>query len=300
MTPEEVAAAHYQRQAALARRTSAEAQRLWSEIDPSAIAASWLDLVVPLMTVLSSAQMIAAAAAGPYVDAIAAAFGIRRSSRGAINVTAFTGASDGRELERLVYQPAISTLEAIQSGARPKDALTAGRVSLDMIVRTQVADAGRTADGVALTARPQFIGYTRMLVPPSCSRCVVLAGRRYKWNQGFLRHPRCDCRHVPVAEDADDVRTDPKAYFNSLSQAEQDKTFTKAGAEAIRDGADISRVVNARRGMYTAGGKKLTTEATTRRGTGRRVRLMPEQIYAEANGNRAEAIRLLKLHGYLI
>jgi hypothetical protein len=30
------------------------------------------------------------------------------------------------------------------------------------------------------------------------------------------------------------------------------------------------------------------------------VRLMPEQIYLEAAGDRAEAIRLLRLHSYLL
>jgi hypothetical protein len=106
--------------------------------------------------------------------------------------------------------------------------------------------------------------------------------------------------------------------------------FTAAGAQAIRDGADVAQVVNARRGMTVAAGRRVTTQGTTRRAlfggyeidpdTGRlrrrraaelqrvpgqrtrsvtAVRLMPEQIYAEAGGDRAEAIRLLRLHGYL-
>lgn len=102
--------------------------------------------------------------------------------------------------------------------------------------------------------------------------------------------------HVPAAEDAaDDIRTDPRGYFDSLTRVEQDKAFTAAGAAAIRDGADIARVVNARRGMQTAtDGRLYTTEAA-----GRRPRLMPEQIFREANGSRDEAVRLLRLHRYL-
>lgn len=76
--------------------------------------------------------------------------------------------------------------------------------------------------------------------------------------------------------------------------SEQDKVFGKAGAESIRQGADISQVVNARSGMYSAHGRLLTTA-----GGARRVRLMPEQIIREAGGNRQEAVRLLGLHGYL-
>lgn len=108
-------------------------------------------------------------------------------------------------------------------------------------------------------------------------------------------YPRCDCIHIPAREDsADDLRTDPKAYFDSLTAAEQDRLFTKAGAEAVRSGADMARVVNARRGMYEAGGRSYTTEAA-----GRRPRLMPEQILREAGTDRAEALRLFRLHGYL-
>lgn len=102
--------------------------------------------------------------------------------------------------------------------------------------------------------------------------------------------------HIPSREDrADDLRTDPRAYFESLTAAEQDRAFTKAGAEAIRAGADIAQVVNARSGIYTAGGRQFTTVGARRR----RPRLMPEQILREAAGDRDEAVRLLKLHGYL-
>jgi hypothetical protein len=78
--------------------------------------------------------------------------------------------------------------------------------------------------------------------------------------------------------------------------------FGKAGAEAIRAGADITQVVNARQGMQTATvfGRSALVTTTARRRSSARVRLMPEQILLEAKGSRDEAIRLLKLHGYLI
>lgn len=110
----------------------------------------------------------------------------------------------------------------------------------------------------------------------------------------------CDCVHVPTAEDtADDLRTDPRAYFDSLTPADQDRYFSKANAQAIRDGADMNQIVNAtgRSSGMTVAGRQYTTEATTRRGTGR-VRLTPETIYTAA-ANREDAVRLLRVHGYL-
>jgi hypothetical protein len=126
---------------------------------------------------------------------------------------------------------------------------------------------------------------------------------------------------------------DPEDYFRGLSRAEQDRVFTRAGAAAVRDGADLTSVVNARRGMYTADayGRTLraTHEGATRRGrfyrmerarvelqTGARFargrteaqrglprfqlrspRLMPEEIYRLAE-DRDEAIRMLRRFGY--
>jgi hypothetical protein len=53
------------------------------------------------------------------------------------------------------------------------------------------------------------------------------------------------------------MTTDPYAYFRSLSEAEQNRTFGEIEAQAVRDGADIYRVVNlGRSGLGTAGGNR--------------------------------------------
>lgn len=295
MAVETIAAQHAERQVQIARQAARELARLWRLIDPGNIARSWQSLVPQALAVLSTSQATAAASSGVYVGDVTAEYGLA-DLHPRVNPGAFAGiASDGRPLASLLFEPAITTLGQIGQGASPARGLASGRFVLDMIGRTQVADAGRVADGVAITARPQLHGYVRMIVGKTCSRCLILAGRVYRWNQGFQRHPRCDCRHVPVAEDVPgDVRTDPKAYFDALDAHGQEELLGHAGAQAVREGADIAKVVNARRGMYTADGKLFTHEAA-----GRRPRIMPEQIYRDA-GDRADAIRLLRLHGYLL
>ncbi len=275
------------------------AARLWRQVDAGRIVASWRLLVPQLLVVLVGAQQAAAQAADGYTDEVLAEQGVDFDADGRVDATAFAGlASDGRDLDALLMSPAFGVLESIGAGSVLSRALAGGLASLDMIARTQVADAGRAADQVAIVARPQVTGYVRMLVGTSCSRCAILAGRRYRWDAGFARHPRCNCIGVPAREDsADDITTDPKAYFNSLDRAEQDRIFTKAGAEAIRDGADPARVVNARRGMYEAGGKSLTTVLRSGRRGG--VRLTPDQILREAGTDREEALRLLRRFAYL-
>lgn len=325
MAVEPIAAQHAERQVALARRTAGELARMWRLVNPARIKDSWVALLPQALAVLGTSQATAAASAGLYVDDVLEAQGMVAEAAGRVEPAAFAGiASDGRPLASLLLEPPIEALKQIGRGVTPVQALKSGAFLLDMITRTQVADAGRTAVGTAIAARPEVGGYVRMVVGKTCSRCLILAGRRYRWNAGFARHPRCDCRHVPVAESVpDDVRVNPRAYFDSLNRAEQDHTFGKAGAEAIRSGADMAQVVNARRGMQTAEmfGRKvqITTEGTTTRGfAGNRlgaretvnklkgdryrraqnVRLMPEQIFKDAK-DREDAIRLLQRHGYI-
>ncbi len=210
---------------------------------------------------------------------------------------------------------------ARQTDMAAREALASAGRWLETVAATMVIDAARAAESAATVAHPEVPGFVRMLNPPSCSRCVVQAGRYFRWNAGFLRHPLCDCRHIPASEAiAGDLTVNPASYFESLSPADQDRTFTIAGARAIRDGADIGQVVNARRGMERAQvyGRDaiITREGITRRGAygrsrgafekqrGRRfqgsrhVRLMPESIYEIAE-DREDALRLLRLNRYI-
>lgn len=304
MSVASIAAAHAKRQVVLAKRTARATQTLWRRVDPGNIAASWRQMLPAAAAAVATSQMMSAASAPGYVDDVAEALGAAGSPAGRLLPSAFSGlASDGRSLTDLLEQPVFTALRKIGAGERPQRALAIGAVELNMLTRTQLADAGRVADGVAVTIRPQLTGYVRMLVGKTCKRCLILAGRRYEWNKGFLRHPRCDCRHVPVAEDVpDDVRTDPRATFDALSRDEQDKLFGKAAAQAARDGANLAQLVNAESGMTAAG---TTLTGTTRLGlAGRRLRgaarLMPEEIYRVAGGDRDQAVSLLRLHGYIL
>jgi hypothetical protein len=100
-----------------------------------------------------------------------------------------------------------------------------------------------------------------------------------------------------VTEADDSLRFDPNAYFRSLSTQDQDRIFTNAGAQALRDGADMGRVVNARRGMSDNG--LTTSEARRGLGLGRSARLTPQGIY-DLYPDREQAIEQLRRHGYLL
>ncbi|MFF0823049.1 hypothetical protein ACFYUR_22030 [Micromonospora haikouensis] len=198
MSAAEVAQDHASARRRLALVAAGEAGRLWGLVDPGRIAASWLELLPRLMVLLTGAQQAVAGRADDYLDEVLAEQRVSARTEGRVSAQSLAGvASDGRDLADLLYQPAISTLVGIKGGASVEEALAGGGVGLDMLVRTQVADAGRVADQVAMVARPQVTGYVRMLVGKSCSRCAILAGRRYGWSAGFQRHPRLPMRLHP-------------------------------------------------------------------------------------------------------
>lgn len=303
MALRDIALAYYLFMRALTRRTQDATRQLWREVELADLDGSYGSLADRMLVTVAAAQLLAAQRAGPYLDAALAAQGAGTDVLGRLVPASLAGvASDGRSLDTLLYGSVIRVKTAIGSGEAPPRALASGEASLVRIAGTQVQDAGRVATGVGIAARPQVTGWVRMLNPPSCGRCAILAGRFYKWNDGFRRHFLCDCSHVPAVEDAaDDLRTDPDAYFHSLSSEDQERYFGKANAKAIRDGANMGRVVNATgrsSGTYIAGERKFTTDATTARGTGRRARLTPEAIYKEAE-DRTGAVRLLRQFGYI-
>jgi hypothetical protein len=288
----QAARSHYEAAQRLSVATLAVARRAWARLELGAIDASWEALRPGLLLVLTAAQRRAVADAARYVPTVVAELGLDPTPSAQLRPEAFAGvASDGRPLVTLLEQPVITTKTLIAGGLSAPEAAARGASLLDSIVLTQVADAGRAGESAGMVATPAVGGYVRMLTTPSCSRCVILAGKWFRWNQGFQRHPRCDCRHIPASENiSDDLTTSPIDYFRSLSNQEQDRVFGSAGAQAVRDGANISHVVNANATTYVAAGRRLPRNA---------VRPPPETIYARANGDRARALELLREAGYL-
>lgn len=167
------------------------------------------------------------------------------------------------------------------------------------IVASLVGDAGRSAMGVFTASRTVEVGHVRVLTPPSCPRCAILAGRWYRWSDGFQRHPNCDCQMLPGTKDVglyDPYGAYERGEITGLTRAQQ---------AAIDEGADIGQVVNASRGMQTIdfGGRRVqvTREGTTVRGSGSKTpRLTPEAIYRVADGDRGVAVQLLQANGYIL
>lgn len=241
-------------------------------------------------------------------------------------------AGDGMPVASMAYGAVIQAKLGVAAGLEPSVALARAGQHLNLVAGTLLSDTGRAAEKVSGGAHRVKL-WTRMLNPPSCGRCVVLAGKTTSHQTAFLRHPGCDCRNVPSTENTgDDARTDPHAYLSGLSESEQDRVLgSQANGKAFRDGADMNQLINAyrRKGAVRAGqingqAIKYTREGTTRRGHAywqmsqagyvkeqgvfrdgskylrvKAPRLMPETIYSIAK-DQADAKRLLKLYGWVV
>jgi hypothetical protein len=303
--PEEIARVHQQRQRGIILSLIAAILGLWRRLDEDRLTESWQAGVGPsIVETVARAQLSAAAAAPDYLRDLAEAQNIMPALE--VVPEAFSGiASDGRPLESLMYQPIIALKRLLAEGVDPNEAMRRATAGMTMIAATQAADAGRGAVEAGMTANKQWTKYVRVVDLPACSRCIILAGQVYPYSAGFERHPSCDCVHMAVTEDSADPPS-PQDLFERMSAEEQDRRFGKAGAEAVRLGADMGQVVNARRGMQTAGGRLVTSEGTSKRGFAAsrmrrgQVRLMPETIIAEAGGDRDAAIQGLRDNGFLL
>jgi hypothetical protein len=314
VTVRAVAVAYNRHQARIAHLATARTAAQWSAIDPADISGSWATSAGPAMArTLTAAQRVAAAGAPAYTQAAVQAQGASYDAQGAIDPGAFAGtAADGRALASLLYLPVIDAKTAIAGGMSATDALDRAAAMLARLVATETADAGRDALAAQMTATRVVHGYVRMVAGSACGRCIVLAGRWYHANAGFQRHPHCQCTAIPAVENAPDLRTDPHAFFDHLTKAQQDARFGAADAEAIRNGADLFQVVNAHRGLTERElfGRTVqtTTEGMTRRGYAAQImrangvkgpRLSVAQIFADAGEDRDLALSLLRRYAYI-
>lgn len=268
---------------------------------------AWRDAVQSIANRLLGIQVSTASYADAYLNDVLESQNADPSAEGRVNPTAYADLTDGGGswLQALVFAP---------NSVRPRFAdWSRFDFVANSILKTGLGDTARASVQSGMQARPSVTGYVRMLQGTSCARCAILAGRRYRSAVAFNRHKRCDCIHVPAAEDAEDWTTDPHEYFRSLSLEDQDRLFTKAGAEAIRRGADLNQVVNARQGITVAQAfgqtVQATTVGTTRRGLagqrlqGRTPRLLPDEIFLQAERlgwDRAETLRQLRRFAYVL
>ena len=311
---ERVAEAYLLAVAVEKRKALGAVARSWRRMSPD-LDASWPAVQRSVASVTVGAQLEVGSMALDYsAEATSAAYVTAKPAAYLPDVSEWAGvAGDGRTVAGLSVGALVTTKEAFGAGATNSQALEAGGKWLTKAMGTVIADTQRGVEQVGFVGRG--VGrFARMLTPPSCGRCIILAGKTYRSDVAFERHPGCDCVNIPAPEAiAGDLTVSPGDYLDSLDDGELAKALgSKANAQAYKDGADTNQLINAYRrkgAVQKAQNIRFTTEGATRRGwayrsmaaggvTGR-IRLMPATIYELAN-DRADAARLLRLYGWII
>lgn len=294
------------------------ADKTWKGVDPRQVRDSWRQSNTDFLALFATLQARAAADAMDASTLMLAEQGDYVQPDGIANPLAYGAgyAPSGIDLDSYFDIPVTHTLTAIKSGLDLSDALQAGRRTLRQMAMQALEDTSVSAMGVSITQRAG-VGYVRVESPDCCPRCAILAGKYYRHNQGFLRHPKCHGRNIPCKGKDKAAKqgwiTNPMDRFNAMGEEEQDRIFGHAYAQAIRDGADIYQVVNAHRGMRPVGRGRIsmtTSEGTSRYGWSRMIRqyqygqqqhrrLTLEGIYS-FNLPREQTIELLKREGYIL
>jgi hypothetical protein len=321
-TPAELGRTRYEQVSVTIRAIVERIQQIWKTLPPSSIEDDLTGAAgAAMVAAVAEGQLSVADAAQAYIAAQMAAQGGSAVAEATLVAGAFAGiAPDGGPLETLLFLPAIGVRRRLAAGMSPDEAMLGGLADMARYASTAIADTARSADQVGMAANRSCVAYVRVVQLPACARCIILSGQMYSYSTGFLRHPNCDCQTLPLREhEWPDVPT-PQEMFDRMPEKQQRRTFTVAGARAIREGADVGQVVNARRGMANAGAST-TTEGITRRGLyGRQMRraggefarypgqrysqsttprLTPEAIFRQAS-DRDEQLSLLRRYGYIV
>lgn len=228
-------------------QVTARLLRLWRQVPVDDLDAGWLTVEPQMVAALSAVVTQNAASSGRMLAQVGRADG---ATGDVIVPHAFAGVDgSGRSSGGLMHGAVTTTKESVKAGAGARAAFMAGSAYLAAMSKTLIADLARSAAAVSAAGRG-YVRYVRVVNPGACNRCAILAGSD-RFSKPFERHPACRCTSVPVRDGEslpDGLIGSPAEHFDSLTREEQDRIYGKAGAEAIRLGADPVQVVGARRG----------------------------------------------------
>lgn len=298
MPPPETARGFYLRLQRLQLLLLASSRRAWAAMGAD-FDSSWAEVAPGLVTVAAAGQLAAARAATDYVPAVLAETGQPDQPQARVRPQAFAGvAADGRSLTGLLYGSVVHAKTAAGRGAPAPAALAAGGRWLDTLVQTVTADAARLATQAEIAVRPGM-GFLRMVNPPCCGRCAILAGRWYRYDAGFPRHPQCDCSEIPATQDGwQRLSISPTDLF---ARGEV-RGLTKRERDRLAAGDDLYKVINETRDMWRARraeqrAAQRAADAATPAERDARARQGLEDLFASTT-SRTDALAAMKAQGF--
>lgn len=140
-----------------------------------------------------------------------------------------------------------SLTDAVANGKNPRQVAAALEGTVDesgarllTISRTEILTANRNASLASYASQGDILdGWIWCAdLAGACAGCAAMHGQEFPLSETFFEaHPNCRCSPLPKVSGVDSPITDDgQAFFESLSQEEQDARLGKAGGEAFRNG----------------------------------------------------------------
>lgn len=164
---QELAEARYEETTTLRNVAVAAAVSAWLATDDNNLASSFISKTLPkLLAILRGSQRKVAEGAQAYILDSLQAQNIDVRFAGDIDPLAFTGANDGRNIERALVQPVIETKYRIARGVSPREAMRDSRYTVERMVSTEIMDSSRQAQQAAIVAAEPAPNATLPAVKP--------------------------------------------------------------------------------------------------------------------------------------
>lgn len=332
--------AHQEERAAQAATTAAAVRAVWGGVDPEDLEGSWLARAVLAAELIRAGQLAAASTAEPWLRQTVGEGAATVDPEAAVAATGDLGVPLVYPLLIALnrIRRGFSTALSILSGAAFLEMVTrtliadAGRIAdmAGMIARPRVVSYVRVvhlpacARCVILAGR-EYSFSEGFLRHPRCDCTVAPRRPGDTWElpspqQLFEQMDPAQQRKAFGASGMDAIAEG--ADIAQVVNARRGMTTTKAYGRTVqatregitRRGLAGARLITgdptARTAPRTGGRTQVVSEFTRRTRTGREQlvrlrgakapRLMPEEIYRQADGDRDHAIRLLKRNGYIV
>ena len=158
-------------------------------VSPTALDRQLLAFLTNALAVVQAASMRSASLTGAYVSAYLLAGNAAPLS---VPVRPVLAPLDG--LTRVRGALLVNLVRSAGRGQAITSAEAAARRHARNIVTLSAVET--TAD--LIVREPRIAGWQRVTAAGCCKRCAVQAGKRFRDNQGFKRHPACRCSHEPI------------------------------------------------------------------------------------------------------
>jgi len=151
---------------------------------------------------------------------------------------------DGADLVDVYRRPGITARAKLAEGREFAAAMRAAQARAVSAADTDVALAHRAAAADVMAARPEVVGYRRVLTGASCKLCATATTQRYHADRLMPIHNHCDCRVAPIVGDADPGQIINRQLLDRLQERGPDYWKSRGFVDSNGNPVDPTKIAS--------------------------------------------------------